>query len=132
VKRRSAKTIRAYFSKILQLEQNFRIGAITVTVNDRFTFFVVLSQRPWRDALRIARAETGTTIRVKDVASTGLIKHCPDLETFAEFPATAVQNCASPRQLARFALIFRAFGEKVDGFLAGHFEANCFKRSVHS
>jgi hypothetical protein len=60
-----------------------------------------------------------------------LIKDGPNLEAFAEFPATAVEHGAATIQLRRFALIAGAFREVIESLFAGNFQPYCFKRCIH-
>src|SRR2546429_489772 len=94
-------------------------------------FFVVFRQRPRADALRVARAKTRSAIGVKDVAGFRFVKHRPNFQAVAKLPTASVQHGAAPENLRGLALIFSAFREKVDGFLARHFQSNRFESSVH-
>jgi hypothetical protein len=42
-----------------------------------------------------------------------------------------VQDGAAAQQLGWFALVFSPFGQKINGFLAGNFQANGFESGVH-
>ncbi len=109
------------FGEILQLEEHFAVGAFAITVNHRLAFFVVLSQRPRRDCLDVTSSKTRAAIGIEHVATAGFIKHGPNLESFAEFPATTVQHSAAPAELRSFTLIPRSFCEIVECLFARNF-----------
>src|SRR5207245_2725275 len=118
--------------QVLQLKQDLRVGAVAVTMNDRFTFFVVFCQRPGRDALHVASAKAGPAVGIKHVARSRFVEHGPNLQTFAQLPAAAMQYRTAPQELRRLALVLSALSEKIDRFLAGHLQADRFKGRVHS
>src|SRR5215471_5619806 len=101
-------------------------------MDDSLAFFVVFGQGPGTDALRIARAKTRTAICIEDIAGFRLVEYGPDFQAFAQFPAAAMKHCAPAQNLRRFALVFGALGEKVDCFLAGHFQPDSFEGCVHA
>src|ERR1043166_6414299 len=100
-------------------------------MDDCFAFFVVLRQGPGRDPLHVTSPKSRPAIRVENPARAGLVENRPNFETFAKFPTAAVQNRFAARQSGSLSLIFGALGKEVDRFLTTHFEADCFKRSVH-
>ena len=126
-----AKSERANLGQILKLEEHLSIGAVAVTMNHRFAFFIVFGQRPGNDALHVARAKSGPTVRIEHVAGPRFVEYGPNFQTFAQLPAAAVQNSAAPQKPGRFALILRAFSQKVNCLLAGYFQTDRFKGSVH-
>src|SRR5205085_9171618 len=109
-----AETFGADLGQILQLEENFGLRPVAITVHDGLALFVVLCQCPRADALRVASAEAGATIGVEDVACAGFVEHRPDLQTLAQLPTAPVQDSAAPQQLRRFALIARALRQIVE------------------
>jgi hypothetical protein len=42
-----------------------------------------------------------------------------------------MQHGAAPQDLGWFALVLSPLGKKIDRFLAGNFQANCFEGGVH-
>ena len=68
VQRRRAKTGRANFRQVLQLEQDFGIRAAAVTVHHCFALFIIFGQGPGCDPLHVAGAKTRTTVRVENFA----------------------------------------------------------------
>src|ERR1043165_9345294 len=91
--------------QVLQLKEHFAVSAFAVAVNHRFAFFVVLRQRPRRNRLNVARAKTGTTVGVEQLAGVRLVQHGPDFQAFSEFPTTAMQHSAAPAELRWLALV---------------------------
>ena len=96
-----------------------------------FAFFIIFSQSPRADALRVTRAKTRPAIRIEHVAGFGFVQDSPDFQSFAQLPAAAMQYRAPAQNLGGLALIFGAFSQKVYGFLAGHFQSDGFEGSVH-
>ena len=90
-----AKAAGPDFSQVLQLEQDFAIGAFAITMDHRFAFFVVFGQGPGRNCLDITSAKTRTAIGIEHVAAAGFVKHSPHLEALTELPATAMQDSAA-------------------------------------
>ena len=131
VESRGTKARRADLSKVLNFKEDFCVSAIAIAMNYGFAFFVVFGQRPRADPLRIARAKTGPAIGIEHVAGFGFIKDSPNFQAFAQFPTAAMQHRAAAGKLRRLAVIFRALSQKVDGFLARHFQSDGFERCVH-
>jgi hypothetical protein len=73
----------------------------------------------------------GPAVRIKHVAGFRFIEYRPNLQTLTQLPATTVQHGAAPQELGWLALVFSAFGEKVNGLLAGHFQTDRFESGVH-
>jgi len=42
-----------------------------------------------------------------------------------------VQDGAAPQELGWFTLVFRAFGQEINGFFTGNFQADGFESGVH-
>src|SRR6266566_1959940 len=99
-------------------------------MNYGFAFFVIFGQRPGANRLNVSSSETRPAIGVKDI-SARFVEDSPDLESFAEFPATPVKYRATSIKLCRFTLIAGAFREVVKSFLTWNFQPDCFKRCVH-
>src|SRR5437660_8998046 len=131
VESRGAEARSADFSKILKFEEDLCVSAIAIAMNDGFAFLVVFGQRPRADPLRITRAKTRPAIGIEHVARFGFIKDSPNFQAFAQFPTASMQHRAAAGKLRRLAVIFRAFSQKVDGFLARHFQSDGFERCVH-
>src|SRR6185295_5719001 len=83
MKRRPMKTRSAYFSEILQLEQDFSIAAVAIAVDYGLAFFIVLSQCPGADALRVAGAKSWAAVRIEHVAGFRFVEDSPNLQAFA-------------------------------------------------
>ena len=100
-------------------------------MNDGFAFFIVFRKRPGGYALHITSAKAGPAISVKHVTRSWFVKDRPNFKAFAQFPTSAVENCAAPRQAGRLALILGSRRQKIDGLLAGYFQPDRFERRVH-
>src|SRR6266498_1173711 len=126
-----AEAGRADFGKVLQLKQDFAVGPLAIAMDHRLAFFVIFCQCPGADGLDISRSKSRTAVSIKHVASSRLIKHRPHLQSLTEFPAATVQHGATPTQLRWLTLISRALSEVVKRLLAGNFQPNRFKSSIH-
>src|SRR5258705_7124386 len=126
-----AKARRPDLGEILQLEKNFAVCSLTISMNNRFALFVVLRQRPGRDCLNVASTKARTAIRIKHVATSRLIQNGPNFQSISKLPATTMQHCAPPIELCGFALVAGALRKVVESFFAGDFQAYSFKRRIH-
>src|ERR1051326_6119991 len=126
-----AEAFGADLGQVLKLEEDFRLVAVAVAVDDGLAVLVVLGERPRANALHVARAEAGAAVGVENLARARLVEHRPDFETFAELPGAPVQHRAAAAELRRLALVARALGEVVEVLLARNFETDCFERLFH-
>src|SRR5882672_12869922 len=95
------------------------------------TLFIIFGQRPGTNCLYITSSKAGSAVGIEDVATSRLIEHRPDFESFAQLPATAVEHGAPTIELRGFALVARTFGKIIKGLLAWYFQADGFKSCVH-
>src|SRR2546421_6957667 len=127
-----AEALGADLRQVLKLEEDFRLRAVAVAVDDCLAVLVVFGECPRADALRVARAETGPAVGVENLARARFVEHSPDLKPLAQLPAATVEHSAASAELRRLALVARALREVVEVLLARYFKPDGLERLFHN